>query len=142
MVDIVDKSTRSRMMSGIKCKNTKPERLIRSFLHRQGFRFRLHDKHLAGRPDLVLTRYRAVVNVHGCFWHQHRGCRFAYMPASNRAFWRQKLEGNVARDLRNEAALRELGWRVLTVWECEVSDSGVLTRLADNIRSSVTPGSQ
>ena len=130
------------MMSGIKSKNTKPERLIRSFLHRQGFRFRLHDKRLPGRPDLVLPRYRAVVNVHGCFWHQHHGCRFAYMPASNRAFWKQKLEGNVARDLRNEAALCELGWRVLTVWECEVRDSGMLTCLADNIRSVATPGSQ
>src|SRR5687767_4100064 len=103
------------MMSGIKGKNTKPERLVRSFLHRRGLRFRLHDRSLPGRPDVVLRKYKAAVQVHGCFWHQHTGCRFAYMPANNRNFWQAKLLGNAERDARNDAALRELGWRVFTV---------------------------
>ena len=135
MADIVDRATRSRMMSGIKGKNTKPEIIVRSYLHRQGLRFRLHDRRLPGRPDLVLARYQAVVNVHGCFWHQHPGCQFACMPASNRFFWRTKLTGNAERDALNDAELRRRGWRVLTVWECEVSDEKKLARLARRIRS-------
>lgn len=130
MVDIVDRATRSRMMSGIRGKNTRPEMLVRSFLHRRGLRFRLHARNLPGRPDLVFPRHRAVVQVHGCFWHQHSSCRFAYMPTSNRMFWRAKLRGNAARDLRNDKALRDLGWRVFTVWECEASNRRELSRVA------------
>jgi len=133
VADIVDRATRSRMMSGIKGKNTRPEILVRSFLHRQGLRFRLHVRNLPGRPDLVFPRHRAVVQVHGCFWHQHLGCRFAYMPSSNRAFWRAKLRGNSARDSRNDKALRDLGWRVFTVWECEMSNRRVLSSVAHAI---------
>lgn len=133
MADIVDRVTRSRMMSGIKGKNTRPEMLVRSFLHRRGLRFRLHVGNLPGRPDLVFPRHRAVVQVHGCFWHQHSGCRFAYMPASNRAFWRAKLRGNAARDSLNDKALRDLGWRVFTVWECEASNRRKLSRVARSI---------
>lgn len=136
MTDIVDKATRSRMMSGIRGKHTKPELIVRRFLHRQGLRFRLHTRELPGCPDIVLRRYRAVVDVHGCFWHQHPGCRFAYMPASNRAFWSAKLGGNTVRDQRNRRALRALGWRVFIIWECEVSDERRLKRLVDSIRES------
>lgn len=124
------------MMSGIKGKHTKPEKAIRSFLHLRGFRFRLHDPHLPGRPDIVLKRYGAAINVHGCFWHQHPGCRFAYTPKSNSEFWRQKLSGNVERDARNETKLRELGWNVVTVWECEVNDTARRDRLEAEIRRS------
>src|SRR5690242_12969823 len=98
MADIVDRATRSRMMSGIRGKDTKPEKLVRSFLHRSGFRFTLHDKRLPGRPDIVLPNRKTIVNVHGCFWHRHPGCRFAYQPQSNQAFWNAKLAGNVERD--------------------------------------------
>src|SRR5688572_25930517 len=105
MADVVDKATRSRMMSGIRGKNTRPEILVRSFLHRAGLRFRLHSNALPGKPDLVFPRHRAAVFVHGCFWHQHQDCRFATQPATNRAFWQKKLEGNVARDARNKTAL-------------------------------------
>lgn len=133
MADIVSRATRSRMMSGIKGKHTKPELIVRRFLHRQGLRFRLHDKRLAGRPDLVFGKFEAVVNVHGCFWHQHPGCRFAYMPASNTAFWRAKLSGNAQRDARNDLALRREGWRVFTVWECEAANEKRLARLAKAI---------
>jgi DNA mismatch endonuclease, patch repair protein len=140
MADIVDRSTRSRMMSGIRGKNTKPEVLVRKYLHRHGLRFRLHVQRLPGKPDLLLPKFRAVVNVHGCFWHQHPGCRYAYMPASNRGFWREKLQGNAKRDSRNSAALVALGWRVFTVWECETRDQGRLSQLAKEIRASGSAG--
>ncbi|MGH9424464.1 MAG: very short patch repair endonuclease [Thermoanaerobaculia bacterium] len=135
MADIVDRRTRSRMMSGIKGKNTKPERVVRSYLHRSGLRFRLHDRSLPGSPDLVFRQHNTIVQVHGCYWHQHPGCRFAYSPKSNAKFWREKLSGNVIRDRKNAAKLRRLGWRVLTVWECQVHRHEVLERLANRIRS-------
>lgn len=135
MTDIVDRRTRSRMMSGIRGKNTKPELAVRSFLHRRGLRFRLHARHLPGRPDLVLPRYRTVVHVHGCFWHRHSRCRFAYMPASNRKFWENKLAGNAERDRRNDRELRRLGWRSITIWECEVTSVRALERLVTRIQA-------
>src|SRR5512146_2866358 len=107
-------------MSRIRGKNTKPEVLLRSALHRSGFRFRLHDRRLPGRPDIVLPRYRTVIMVHGCFWHRHQGCRFAYVPKTRVAFWREKFARNVERDRRTGNALRKLGWHVLTVWECKL----------------------
>lgn len=118
MTDVVDKSTRSRMMAGIKGKNTVPELRVRSALHAAGYRFRLHRRDLPGRPDLVLPQFRVAVFIHGCFWHRHRGCLAATLPASNPEFWLQKLEGNVVRDERNILALRDMGWRVATIWEC------------------------
>lgn len=120
MADTVDRATRSRMMSAIKGKNTLPERTVRSYLHQSGLRFRLHTTDLPGRPDIVLPRWGCVVFVHGCFWHRHRGCRFATTPASNARFWQKKFDANVERDRRNTAALRRLGWRVIVVWECSI----------------------
>lgn len=128
MADVVDNATRSRMMAGIRGKDTAPELALRRALHRLGFRFRLHVKELPGRPDLVLPRWRAAVQVHGCFWHRHAGCRFATSPATRREFWAAKFAGNVERDVRNHAALRALGWRTATVWECALSKD----RLAGN----------
>lgn len=122
-MDRVSPAVRSRMMSGIRGKDTRPELIVRSYLHRAGLRFRLHDRTLPGRPDIVLPRHRAVVLVHGCFWHHHAGCRFAYMPKSREAFWRHKLSANVLRDQQNEDALRQAGWRVFVVWECETSEA-------------------
>lgn len=122
MADVVDRATRSRMMSNIKGKNTLPERRVRSFLHRAGLRFRLHDRRLPGRPDIIFPRYRAVVFVHGCFWHQHPGCKDAVTPKSNASFWLAKLARNVERDSQNHAALVSAGWRVFTVWECEINE--------------------
>jgi len=135
MADIVTKAVRSRMMSGIRGKNTQPELVVRSFLHRMGFRFRLHVRDLPGRPDLLLPKYRAAIQVRGCYWHRHRGCHLAYMPTSNTRFWLAKLTGNARRDARNDRALRRLGWRVLTVWECEIRDRSGLQRIARAIRS-------
>lgn len=117
-MDIVDVKTRSRMMSGIRSKDTKPETLIRKGLHKLGFRYRLHEQRLPGKPDLVFPRYRAVIFVHGCFWHGHN-CPLFKWPSSRQEFWRQKIEGNQQRDqLRVERLLAE-NWRVCTVWECQ-----------------------
>lgn len=110
------------MMSGIRGKNTTPERLVRSYLHRAGLRFRLHEVELPGRPDIVLPRWGLVILVHGCFWHRHNGCRYAATPKTNPKFWAAKFEANVARDARNVAALRRLGWRVIVVWECRTGE--------------------
>jgi len=119
MADRLTKAERSALMARIRGTDTAPERLVRSALHRAGFRFRLHGAALPGRPDVVLPRHRVVVFVHGCFWHRH-GCRLATTPATRVRFWRQKFERNVARDARNARALRRLGWRVLTIWECRL----------------------
>ena len=106
------------MMAGIRGKDTQPEWALRRALHARGIRYRLHDKRLPGRPDLVFPKYAAVCLVHGCFWHRHEGCRYATTPATRPDFWRGKFEMNEARDRRNEHALRTGGWRVAIVWEC------------------------
>jgi DNA mismatch endonuclease, patch repair protein len=133
MADIVDAPTRSRMMSGIRGRNTTPELTVRRFLHGRGFRYRLHVAGLPGRPDIVLPRHRVVIEVRGCFWHRHPGCRFAVMPSSNRDFWAEKLNRNVERDARNRGALVAAGWRVLVIWECETRSDAALARLAGAI---------
>lgn len=124
-------------MAGIRGRNTKPELAVRKYLHGSGFRFRLHVRNLPGRPDIVLPKYHTVVNVHGCFWHQHPGCRYAYMPSSNREFWLAKLGGNRERDRRIDRELRRLGWSVITVWECEASNPRRMSRLVNRIRSNL-----
>ena len=118
MTDVVDTATRSRMMSGIGGRNTKPEIIVRKALFAAGYRFRLHRKDLPGRPDVVLPVHRVAVFVHGCFWHAHSGCRYAKTPASRREFWEAKLAANVERDRCARDALLSAGWRVLVVWEC------------------------
>ncbi|MBS0228198.1 MAG: DNA mismatch endonuclease Vsr [Proteobacteria bacterium] len=121
-MDVVDRATRSRMMSGIRGRDTKPEKLVRSFLHRAGLRFRLHTS-LPGKPDLVFPKHHAVVFVHGCFWHRHAGCRYATMPTTNAAFWQAKFAANVARDNRVTRQLRKEGWRVYVAWSCRIDES-------------------
>jgi DNA mismatch endonuclease (patch repair protein) len=111
-------------MSRIRSRDTVPELQVRSALHRAGYRFRLHRKDLPGRPDIVLPKHSTVVFVHGCFWHRHPGCRFAYLPKSRVAFWRKKFNDNVERDRRNRRDLRRRGWRVITIWECQAGSSG------------------
>ncbi|MFN7883220.1 MAG: very short patch repair endonuclease [bacterium] len=131
MTDVVDQQTRSRMMSGIRGKNTKPELALRRALHARGFRFRLHSGKVHGRPDLVLPKHRAVVFVHGCFWHRHQGCRYATVPATRPEFWRAKFDANTARDSAVRTRLLEDGWRVATVWECAL-------RKPEKINSAIT----
>ncbi|WP_153099918.1 very short patch repair endonuclease [Paraburkholderia hayleyella] len=117
MTDIVDRATRSRMMSGIRSRNTRPEILLRSLLHRRGLRFRLDVRTLPGRPDIVLPRYRAAVFVHGCFWHGHT-CPLFKWPQTRPEFWREKISRNRRHDLTAQAALVAQGWRVAVIWEC------------------------
>ena len=120
MADVVDKATRSRMMAGIRGRDTKPELLVRKYLHAMGLRFRLKSK-LPGKPDLVFPKYGTAVFVHGCFWHRHTGCKYAATPSTNEPFWTQKFLDNVARDKRVQDQLRNANWRVIVVWECELS---------------------
>lgn len=119
MADIVDKKTRSRMMSGIRDKNTKPEVVIRKALFSKGFRYRLHDKNLPGKPDLVLPKYNSVILINGCFWHGH-DCYLFKLPASNTEFWGKKIARNCQNDKKAIAELKRMGWRVLTIWECAI----------------------
>lgn len=120
MTDVVSQAVRSRMMSSIRGRNTRPEMAIRRYLHRCGFRYRLHDRSLPGSPDLVFPRYRTVIFVHGCFWHRHAGCRLATTPASNAEFWLQKLSANAERDQQNLQKLLREGWQVIVIWECGI----------------------
>lgn len=135
VADIVDKATRSRMMSGIRGKDTKPERELRRALHRRGLRYRLHARDLPGRPDIVLPRFRAVLLVHGCFWHRHERCSFATTPSSNVAFWMSKFSGTMDRDKRNVRSLLERGWRVGVVWECAIRSSDGAEVVATGIQA-------
>lgn len=121
MTDVVDAATRSRMMAGIRGKNTHPELLVRRALHKAGFRFRIHRKDLPGKPDIVLPKHQAVIFVHGCFWHGH-DCQYFKIPKTRTAFWMSKISDNKARDMRNSLALKALGWKVIVVWECDVRD--------------------
>ena len=136
LVDVHDKATRSRNMAAIRGSDTKPEMMIRRGLHARGFRFRLHDRKLPGRPDLIFPKYHAALFVHGCFWHGH-GCHLFKWPRTREDFWRQKIGANVARDAANAEALHRAGWRVGVVWECALKGrqrqplSDVLSAIAD-----------
>ena len=115
-------AARSRNMSRIKGKNTKPELIVRRMIFRCGFRYRLHDSKLPGTPDLIFSKMRKLIFVNGCFWHLHQGCRFSKLPKTNQDFWKKKLEGNRARDRMNQEGLETLGWKVLVIWECELNE--------------------
>jgi DNA mismatch endonuclease (patch repair protein) len=120
MADVHTKEQRSYNMSRIKSKDTKPEMLVRKFLHANGFRFRLHDKKLPGKPDIVLPKYKTVIFVHGCFWHGHKGCRYFIVPKTKAEWWLQKIAGNIANDKKQTNALRKLNWKTISVWECQL----------------------
>lgn len=125
-MDRIPEDRRSWNMSRIRSKDTAPELTVRSLLHRLGYRFRLHRKDLPGQPDIALPRHKAVILVHGCYWHRHEGCRYAYTPKSRSEFWQRKFDENIQRDKRTVRCLEEAGWRVLVVWECETVDENVL----------------
>lgn len=126
--DVFSKAKRSDVMSRIRGRDTGPERAVRFMLHRMGYRFRLHRTDLPGKPDIVLPRFTTAIFVHGCFWHRHKGCRFAYTPKSRKTFWLNKLESNVTRDRRVNRELAKLGWHVVTVWECELRSPDRLSK--------------
>ena len=123
-MDVFSPEKRSKVMAAIRGRDTGPELAVRSIVHRLGYRFVLNDSSLPGSPDLVLPRLGTVIFVHGCYWHRHRGCRYATTPKSRRAFWQAKFDANVARDRRSSARLRRLGWSVLTIWECQLREPG------------------
>src|SRR2546430_9192335 len=128
MADVLTSAQRSFNMSRIRNRDTRPEMIVRSIVHRLGFRYRLHKKDLPGKPDIVLVRHRKIIDVHGCFFHMHK-CRYgSVVPATNAKFWRTKRLSNVARDRRNLRALRRAGWNVLIVWECETRKPDVLIK--------------
>lgn len=129
MVDRLTKEKRSWNMSRIRGKNTKPELIVRSMLHRMGYRFRLHREDLPGKPDIVLPKYKTVIFVHGCFWHRHKKCKYAYNPKSRKTFWQKKFNENVKRDRKRQNELKRLGWRVIVIWECQVTKPGICTEI-------------
>ena len=137
-MDRLTVAQRSRNMARVRSRNSAPELRVRSLLHRSGFRFRLHVRDLPGSPDIVLPRHRTVVFVHGCFWHRHAGCPYAYVPRSRTGFWQRKFADNVTRDARDAERLESMGWRVLVVWECDLRDE---RELASRLAARITGGS-
>lgn len=125
-MDVFSQAKRSLIMSKVRGKNTKPELVVRSLLHRMGYRFRLHRRDLPGNPDIVLPRHKKVIFVHGCFWHGHKDCLRAKRPTTNEAFWNEKLSKNIERDKRYRKELETLGWSVLLVWSCRIKDPEAL----------------
>lgn len=136
MTDTLSALERSRRMARVRGKNTRPEMIVRRLVYGAGYRYRLHGRHLPGKPDLVFIGRRKVIFVHGCFWHRHQNCPLARIPKSNQAFWSSKLEGNRVRDERVVAALHAAGWQVLIIWECELKD---LNALAQRIQAYLGP---
>lgn len=137
MTDHLSREERSHNMSRIRNKNTIPELLLRSFLHRMGFRFRLHRKDLPGKPDIVLPKYKTVIFVHGCFWHRHSGCKRATTPSTNTEYWEEKFRKNVERDEKNRVELEALGWQVMVVWECEIKNAETREKTLNRIFSEL-----
>ena len=136
-MDTASPEKRSWIMRQVKGRDTSPEKIVRSLLHRMGYRFRLQRDDLPGKPDIVLPRFKTVVFVNGYFWHRHSGCKRATTPATNVDYWQTKFARNVARDARNQAELEKMGWRVVIVWECELKDKTTLEkRLDDYLKSS------
>ena len=134
-VEVIHKVSeqRSRNMSAIKSKNTKPEIKVRKVLHLMGYRFRLHRKDLPGSPDIVLPKYKTVIFVHGCFWHRHKNCKYASTPKTRQEFWEAKFRENINRDKLNQENLSSKGWKIIIVWECEIKDKDFdLNRLFKN----------
>ncbi|MCM1153217.1 MAG: very short patch repair endonuclease [Muribaculum sp.] len=133
MADVMTTEQRSRCMSHIKSKDTKPEMIVRRYIHAHGFRYGLHNPKLPGKPDIVLRRLKTVIFIHGCFWHGHNGCRYYRPSKSNIEFWETKITGNISRDKRNLKELNRLGWRVITVWECELKNKAVRVKTLSNL---------
>lgn len=136
-MDRFDQQTRSRVMSAVRGRDTSPELAVRKMVHSMGYRFRLHRKDLPGTPDLVFPKLKLALFVHGCFWHQHRGCAKSKRPTTNETFWNNKLSANIARDDRVQSELSTAGWRVHTIWECETKDKSKLSIALQDAISSI-----
>lgn len=134
MTDVHNKPTRSYNMSRIKNKNTKPEILVRKYLFSNGFRYRLNDNKLPGKPDIVLPKYKTVIFVNGCFWHGHENCKYYKLPATRTEWWEEKIKGNIKNDINKQTALKKAGYRVFVIWECEIKNSEFLNKIINEIR--------
>jgi DNA mismatch endonuclease (patch repair protein) len=137
MADVHSKETRSYNMSRIRSKDTKPELLVRKFLHKNGFRYRLHVKDMPGKPDIVLPKYKTVIFIHGCFWHGHEGCKKAALPQTRRDWWEAKINYNIKNDNNSEALLKAQGWKIITIWQCDMKNSlleNTFNQLLGNLR--------
>ncbi|RYU89513.1 DNA mismatch endonuclease Vsr [Mucilaginibacter terrigena] len=137
MADVHSKETRSYNMSRIRSKDTKPELLVRKFLHKNGFRYRLHVKDMPGKPDIVLPKYKTVIFIHGCFWHGHEGCKKAALPETRREWWETKINYNNKNDVNVEALLKAAGWNIITIWQCDMKKSlleNTFNNLLENLR--------
>ncbi len=140
MTDFMTPKQRSQAMSKVRGVNTKPEKLIRSHLHRQGFRFRINNPNLPGKPDIVLKKFNAVIFVHGCFWHNHKGCKKSKLPKTRKEFWKKKITDTVMRDQRNIANLMKLGWRIAIVWECGTKKKDDLENIIKKLSKWIIEG--
>lgn len=129
MSDIFSKEKRSLLMSKVRDKNTSPELIVRKWLHKEGYRFRLYRKDLPGKPDIVLPKYKTAIFVHGCFWHRHIGCKKASIPATNVGIWLKKFGENIERDKRKQQELEELGWQVIILWQCEIENGSFISKI-------------
>jgi DNA mismatch endonuclease (patch repair protein) len=135
MADVHNKQTRSYNMSRIRSNNTKPELLVRKFLHANGFRYKLHDKTLPGKPDIVLPKYNTIIFIHGCFWHGHANCKYFKIPQTRTQWWLDKINRNTANDAKAVKALKKEGWKVITVWECRLQPAKVETTLSSLLKN-------
>jgi len=138
MSDVLTPEQRHRCMSKVKNRNTRPEIVVRKFLFSKGFRYRIVDNKLPGKPDIVLPKWKTVIFVNGCFWHGHNGCRYARRPTTNVYFWETKISGNIERDIRVRNKLEELGWKVIVIWQCQLKHKTIestLNRLIDNLKT-------
>ena len=135
MADVHSREVRSYNMSRIKGKDTKPEILVRRYLHKHGFRYRLHVKNLPGKPDIILPKYKTVIFVHGCFWHGHNGCRYFVVPKTRTDWWLNKINGNTVNDRKKQEVLKEAGWKIIQLWECELKPGNRETTLENLVKS-------
>lgn len=137
MADVHSKEVRSYNMSRIKAKNTKPEMLVRKFLHAQGFRYTLHDKKLPGKPDIVLPKYKTVIFVHGCFWHGHKNCKYATIPMTREEWWQSKLQKNKSNDIKGKRLLKKAGWNVVEIWQCKLKNPTKANKVLSKLISTL-----
>jgi len=136
MADIYTKKKRSEIMSKISGKETKPEIIVRKHLFKNGFRFRKNDKRYCGNPDIVLPKYKTIIFIHGCFWHGHH-CKAAKLPETRKEFWKEKINGNIKRDQRNKSELEKSGWKVITIWQCELKNNEIRTKTLDKLTNTL-----
>ena len=136
-MDTISKSQRSYNMARIKSKDTGPEMIVRKKLHSKGLRYRLHSKKISGKPDIVVIKFKLIVDIRGCFWHGHNNCKYASMPKSNSTYWINKINKNKDRDIKNQAEWNKLGFNVFTIWECETKDEQMLNTMINSIMDYV-----